>query len=130
MSVNNPWFNFADEDYHMAQSALEDEIYNQTCFHAQQGVEKLLKGFLFIRNRPIHKTHSLLELFTFSHSLEPRLSEFKDFFRELDKFYIPTRYPDALPGSLPDGLPHKKDAANAFKMFSEIRDFILNLKIK
>jgi len=30
----------------------------------------------------------------------------------LDRFYIPIRYPDALPGSLPDGMPNKKDAAD------------------
>jgi HEPN domain-containing protein len=29
---------------------------------------------------------------------------------QLDIFYIPTRYPDALPGSLADGLPGKEDA--------------------
>ena len=27
-----------------------------------------------------------------------------------DRFYIPTRYPDEIPGSLPEGLPNKKDA--------------------
>ncbi|RKY56317.1 MAG: DNA-binding protein, partial [Candidatus Neomarinimicrobiota bacterium] len=28
----------------------------------------------------------------------------------LDRFYIPTRYPNALPGSLPEGLPNAQDA--------------------
>ena len=31
----------------------------------------------------------------------------------LDRFYIPTRYPDALPGMLPDGFPGQRDAQEA-----------------
>jgi len=31
----------------------------------------------------------------------------------LDRFYIPTRYPDALPGVLPEGLPDAQDAREA-----------------
>ena len=31
----------------------------------------------------------------------------------LDRFYIPTRYPDALAGALPTGLPDGTDAEEA-----------------
>jgi HEPN domain-containing protein len=31
----------------------------------------------------------------------------------LDRFYIPTRYPDALPGTLPEGFPGRRDAQEA-----------------
>ncbi len=31
----------------------------------------------------------------------------------LDRFYIPTRYPDAIPGSIDTGLPDPEDAASA-----------------
>jgi len=31
----------------------------------------------------------------------------------LDRFYIPTHYPDALPGSLPEGLPDAQEAQEA-----------------
>ena len=30
-----------------------------------------------------------------------------------ERFYIPTRYPDALPGALPEGLPGREDAEEA-----------------
>lgn len=33
----------------------------------------------------------------------------------LDRFYIPTRYPDAIPGSLEDGLPNREDAQDAIR---------------
>ena len=38
----------------------------------------------------------------------------------LNQFYIPTRYPDALPGSLPEGLPNKEDTEKALQYASEI----------
>lgn len=34
----------------------------------------------------------------------------------LERFYIPTRYPDALPGTLPEGLPGERDAREALDM--------------
>ncbi|MBI1871479.1 MAG: HEPN domain-containing protein [Chlamydiae bacterium] len=130
MSVNNPWFDFADEDHHMARSALEDQIYNQVCFHSQQGVEKLLKGFLVKKGKLVRKTHSLLELMDLCMKIESKFQDFKDGFRELDKFYVVTRYPDALPGTLPEGLPNKKDATDALQFFEEVKDFMETLNFK
>ena len=34
----------------------------------------------------------------------------------LDRFYIPTRYPDALPGTLPQGAPSQEDAQEALDL--------------
>jgi len=31
----------------------------------------------------------------------------------LDRYYIPTRYPDAVPGSLATGMPNQADAEEA-----------------
>lgn len=38
----------------------------------------------------------------------------------MDQFYIPTRYPDALAGSLPEGLPDKGDARKALDIAEDI----------
>ena len=37
------WLTFAEQDLHMAALALDAVIFNQTCCHAQQCVEKCLK---------------------------------------------------------------------------------------
>ena len=37
------WLEFAREDVQMAELALDADVYNQVCFHAQQCVEKCLK---------------------------------------------------------------------------------------
>jgi HEPN domain-containing protein len=40
----------------------------------------------------------------------------------LDDFYIPARYPDALPGALPEGLPGQEDAAQAFSLAQAVME--------
>lgn len=55
------------------------------------------------------------------------LDLFKEFINEiklLDAFYIPTRYPDGIPGSLPEGLPDKKDAESSLSIAERIFDII------
>ena len=42
----------------------------------------------------------------------------------LDRFYIPTRYPDALPGMLPDGFPGQRDARGALDLARQTLDQI------
>jgi len=43
------WLKFAEEDLKMAEFALKEGVYNQACFHSQQCVEKVLKGFITYR---------------------------------------------------------------------------------
>ena len=44
------------------------------------------------------------------------LAELRDDLVELDNYYIPTRYPDALPGTLPEGLPGESEAEEALRL--------------
>ena len=56
------------------------------------------------------------------------MKEFIDEIKLLDAFYIPTRYPDGIPGSLPEGLPDEKDAesslSTAEKIFNVMKEEI------
>jgi HEPN domain-containing protein len=107
------WLDFAADDLKMAQLALEEKLFNQVCFHAEQCVEKTLKAIYVRQEKAYPRTHKLADLL--SH-LPPK--EFKDLHEQiidLDRFYIPTRYPDALPGSLADSLPSENDAREALE---------------
>ena len=42
----------------------------------------------------------------------------------LDGYYIPTRYPEALPGMGPEGLPTRQDAEEAVAFLREALDWI------
>jgi len=108
---NNRWFEFAEEDLQMAELALQNSLYNQVCFHAQQAAEKLLKSVISDKGQLIPKTHKMVDLLSLMKDED--LAQFRDRLILLDRFYIPTRYPDALPGVLPNGLPVRKDAEEA-----------------
>jgi HEPN domain-containing protein len=95
----------------MAELALEEEIFNQACFHSQQSAEKSVKGLLYHQLKTPPRTHLMSELFRL---LNPNpFDAIRVEILLLDRFYIPTRYPDALPGSLAEGMPDKKDAEGA-----------------
>jgi HEPN domain-containing protein len=107
------WIDFAYEDLAVARLILHEKIYNQVCFHSQQCVEKVLKGFIEAKEEMYPKTHKLADLLT-ALGNSP-FDEIADDILLLDRFYIPTRYPNALPGSLPDSLPGEIDAKEALK---------------
>lgn len=110
------WFDFASEDLRSAEILFEEKIYNQASFHSQQCVEKLLKAMLLSEGRHSPKIHDLKELF--KKCIDAGLLEllsFKEKIATLSLFYAPTRYPDAIIGSLPERLPNKEDAQEALK---------------
>jgi HEPN domain-containing protein len=43
----------------------------------------------------------------------------------LDSYYIPTRYPDAIVGSLEDGLPDEEDAREALEIANLIESILI-----
>ena len=56
------WIAFAREDLRMAELARDASIWNQTCFHAQQCVEKMLKATLAERGVTVPRSHRLADL--------------------------------------------------------------------
>jgi HEPN domain-containing protein len=118
----------ADEDIVMAEYALSQGIFRQTCFHAQQAVEKALKGLLGARLGTHPKSHSLEQLLLYDSGIHNEFRRWRTHCRSLDRFYIPTRYADALPGLLPSGEPTQEDAQEALRdakaMVVEIREKI------
>lgn len=124
------WLTFADEDLQVAEIVLKEDIYNQVCFHAHQSVEKALKGALAHHgNRTPPRTHAIADLLRLLPSewlaeLRTELTE------KMDDYYIPTRYPDALPGTLPQGLPGKTEAEEALALARRVMDEVKRLVVK
>ena len=118
MSEASDWLAFAREDLRVAEWALSAEIYNQACFHAQQCVEKVLKAWLRHLGTLPPRTHQLSLLV----ALLPDdvLADLRIEITLLDRFYIPTRYPDALAGALPTGLPDGTDAKEALTVATSV----------
>ncbi|MCC5789620.1 MAG: HEPN domain-containing protein [Opitutales bacterium] len=120
MQLDPKWLVFADNDLQTAEILLREEIWNQVCFHSQQAVEKYLKASLAPKSRP--RSHKVTDLLT---RIPVDLDEtLKKDLRRLDRFYIPTRYPDALPGSIEEGMPTKEDAESALCTAKALRSVL------
>ena len=107
------WMGFAQQDLQMAELALNEGIYNQVCFHSQQCIEKCLKGLLANQEKTPPRTHSTVDLLGL---LPPEyLKDLREDLGRMDIYYIPTRYPDALPGSLAEGRRGQAEACHLFQ---------------
>lgn len=113
---------FAGEDLRMAELALDESLWNQVCFHAHQATEKALKALIVHKNADPPKTHSLMELLL--RGEEPALGDLAGDLRSLESYYIPTRYPDALPGSLDEELPGEEEARLALATARKVSELV------
>lgn len=112
-AAHERWLEFARQDLQITELALKEGIYTQVCLHSQQCVEKCIKDLLANLDKNPPRTPSIVDLLGL---LPPEyLSPLQEDLAQLDIFYIPTRHPDALPGSLAEGLPCKEDAQDSIE---------------
>ena len=96
------WLDEALWDLETAKILHRNARYNAACFYAQQAAEKAVKALLYGLNEASweHSIRILLERYierTEDDEAKPLLSDA----RELDRHYIPSRYPNAhLPEQL------------------------------
>lgn len=104
----------ADDDLDTAIILKENRKFAHSCFHAQQAAEKALKA-VWHQSDADPWGHSIKRLIDDLESVDTRLFEiFKNFSRKgalLDRFYIPTRYPNGLPDVTPDVAFNEDDAS-------------------
>ena len=90
------------------------------CFIAQQAAEKALKALLYFGGARTVVGHSVLDLLERARLTQPALDRLRDDARRLNRFYIPTRYPDALPGGSPFESFTRQDLEQALAMAERI----------
>lgn len=127
MSETDRWLEFAGDDLRSAELLAGAGIFHLACFHCQQAAEKILKGFLLARKRNYPRTHSLPDLLQLCAKLDSDFMSLERACISLDRFYVPTRYPDAAAGTLPGGLPDRNDAEEAVAQVGEILAFVMRL---
>lgn len=118
------WLQFAQEDLRIIPVLIKEEAFGMACFHAQQAAEKALKAFVVHHDQSIPKVHHLGELLAAVQAIAPDFKRFETKTLTLDQYYVPTRYPDALPGSRADGQPKLTDAKSALVFVTELLDDI------
>ncbi len=106
------WFAYAVEDIKAARVLNHSGQYPAACFHAQQAAEKTFKGLLSATG-DVEKCHSVSQLSKKVRELNYDEVEQLPQAGRLDRFYIATRYPDALPGSSAIDVFDISDATDA-----------------
>jgi len=124
MNAAKEWLKFAWDDLRSAEVLLREGIFNMVCFHAQQAVEKSLKAFLRYQESKVPYIHVLEELCDRCVQIDQSFSIYRTHCKELDVFYQPTRYPEAPAGSLPEGMPNRKQAEDALQKAREVFEFV------
>jgi HEPN domain-containing protein len=121
------WLRQAEADLEHAQSALESEDYEWSCFASQQGAEKAIKSLYFhLHGDPWG--HSLLVLMEGlpDPTRASVTTELLDSARALDKHYIPTRYPNGFAEGAPTDYYTKRDAEDCIGHATSILSFCRN----
>ncbi len=116
------WLAQAKRDLNHAVHACEDEDFEWSCFSAQQGAEKAVKAvFLYLHGESWgHSVFALLKALSDKIEVSERLIEAA---KNLDKHYIPTRYPNGFDSGMPGDYYTQKDAQEAIENAREIIEF-------
>ena len=88
------WLDSALRDRGWAKYDLDGGYYAQACFACQQAFEKLLKAVLLAHGVPFPKIHELVRLVVLCAEHDARVARFEEDARNLDGYYVSTRYPD------------------------------------
>jgi len=117
------WLLQAERDLDDAEFSLSGERYNLACFLAQQASEKALKAFLYAKGEERVFGHSVAELLKRAMEHDKSFEECKSA-SVLDKYYIPTRYPNGLPGGVPYEAFDEVDARRAIELAKSVIEIV------
>jgi HEPN domain-containing protein len=97
------WVKQALYDQAAADTSYKHGYHAWACFLCQQAAEKALKAYLYDQGQGPVIGHSTYRLAQECATLDNTFSDVLPSCKQLDQFYIPTRYPNGLPG----GVPHE-----------------------
>ena len=116
------WLRQAQRDLRHAEHAVEDADYEWACFAAQQAAEKALKA-VYQKMGAEARGHSVTALIgNLPRSLASPATLLEKA-KVLDKYYIPTRYPNSFEQGIPGEYFTGDEAKVAINFSREILDF-------
>lgn len=95
------WLRQAEHDLEFGGLALREGYFGQACFIAQQAAEKAVKAIHYHRGERVVLGHSVVQLADGLRDDVPGMRELREAAGTLDQYYVPTRYPNGLPGGVP-----------------------------
>jgi HEPN domain-containing protein len=118
------WLLQARRDMDDARYAQAGNRFNLACFLSQQAAEKAIKGYLYARGRALVFGHSVASLCQDATAYDADFEKLRQQAAPLDKYYIPTRYPNGLPGGIPSEAFDQTDADRALELAQSVIRFI------
>ena len=118
------WFAKADGDLEVARRALGPDrpFPDIACFHAQQGAEKYLKGYLVAHGVAFRFVHDLDYLIQLCTPLNPAFADLAPAAEILNAYIATSRYPAET-----DPEPDIPAAQEAIRRAQQIADFVLQV---
>lgn len=123
MDRSSDWLEQARRELAAARDLAAGGHWAWCCFTSQQAAEKALKGGLehFRAGRAGHNLNDLRQGLA-AHVAVP--VAIQDACARLNRFYIPTRYPDAFPSGAPADQFFEPDAQGALADAQEVVRFV------
>lgn len=119
------WLAQAEHSLTATQALLEAGFAAEACFHAEQTAQLALKAFLYARGRRRITIHSVLELAQQCAAEDGDFSPLVEYGGTLDRYYLSTRYPDALPApAVPFESFTDREARQALGYATEIVELV------
>ena len=117
------WLAQASHDIGSAEYLASGGRYAVACFMAQQAAEKAVSAYLYARGAEDVWGHAMADLCEDAKAFEPSFELIKPAAILLDKHYLMTRYPSALPGGTPADAYDRQEADRAVEIAREILQF-------
>jgi HEPN domain-containing protein len=122
------WFAQARDDLKAARDSRKAGHHEWACFQAQQAAEKAIKAFLFLHGKRQFISHSIQDLLGEADKLNAAFGSVSNA-RRLDAYYIPTRYPNGLPGTVrPHEFYDEKEAAECLRLAQSVVTLISRIQ--
>ena len=124
------WIRQAKEDIEAAKCNHDGNKYFISCFLAHQATEKILKGYLIYKGFEHIQGHSISDLSKECEKLDKDINLLRKEISTLDKYFIPTRYPNGLPGGIPAEVFKERDSFEAISLAEKTLNFIFDKEIE
>lgn len=98
------WMEQAEHNLEVTKLHVQNGFWSDACFMAEQTAQVALKAYLYGQGERFIPIHSVYELVLECAKKDSAFASAVEWGKVLDKYYIPSRYPDAL---APPAVPYK-----------------------
>ncbi len=120
------WLTHARDEFLDADDLRKRGRLYLALFHFQQATEKGLKAYLLALAKSVELLHTqaIADLVTSAVAIDPDFQSVVAA-KRLDQYYIPTRYPNGLPGGVPSRFyDDPEEAAQAMRLASDVLELV------